>query len=137
SLGSPIPFPVSISGATTIGTPNVSLLKTGDVAGTMTIGTPVETAGAWHYDVQFSDHTGTGTVGVSVSGAAVKDLAGNTADEVVSTVVPVAVYTLTVTANSGGTVEPGPGTHFYVPGTAVNFHAEAELGKRFSYWRID
>lgn len=136
SLGDPISFPVSISGASTIGTPNVTLRETGDVAGTMTIGTPVEAAGEWRYDVQFSNYTGTGTVGVSVSGAAVKDLAGNTAEEAVSAVVPVAVYTLTVTANAGGTVVPAPGIYPYIPGTSVAFTAQAGFGSQFSAWRI-
>ena len=46
-------------------------------------------------------------------------------------------YTLTITAGSGGTTDPSPGTHTYDVGTDVAITATPESGYRFGSWTGD
>jgi len=46
-------------------------------------------------------------------------------------------YTLTITAGTGGTTDPSPGTHTYDSGTQVVVKATANSGYEFSNWSGD
>ncbi|MCL6579223.1 MAG: PKD domain-containing protein [Candidatus Bathyarchaeota archaeon] len=46
-------------------------------------------------------------------------------------------YTLTITATTGGTTTPAPGTHIYNGGTTVDVTAMPNAGYRFDHWVLD
>jgi uncharacterized repeat protein (TIGR02543 family) len=46
-------------------------------------------------------------------------------------------YTLTISANEGGTTDPSPGTHIYDKGTEVAITATPDSGYRFKEWSGD
>jgi PKD repeat protein len=46
-------------------------------------------------------------------------------------------YTLTISATTGGTTNPAPGTHTYPAGTSVDVTAVPDAGYRFDYWVLD
>jgi hypothetical protein len=47
------------------------------------------------------------------------------------------LYTLTVSATTGGTTDPAPGEHAYVEGTVVPVTATADAGYQFDHWELD
>jgi uncharacterized repeat protein (TIGR02543 family) len=49
----------------------------------------------------------------------------------------IAQCTLTITAGSGGTTSPAPGTHIHDDGTSITVRATANSGYRFSNWTGD
>ena len=50
---------------------------------------------------------------------------------------PVITYTLTITATTGGTTNPAPGTHTYSSGTTVDVTATPNAGYRFDHWVLN
>lgn len=46
-------------------------------------------------------------------------------------------YSLTISAGSGGTTDPSPGTHDYVEGTSVTVWAYHDSTYEFSHWVLD
>jgi hypothetical protein len=47
------------------------------------------------------------------------------------------LYALTITATTGGTTTPTPGTYIYPNGTLVNVTATANSGYMFDHWQLD
>jgi hypothetical protein len=46
------------------------------------------------------------------------------------------LYTLTITATTGGTTDPAPGAHSYLSGTIVPVTATADTGYQFDHWEL-
>jgi PKD repeat protein len=46
-------------------------------------------------------------------------------------------YTLTITATSGGTTDPSPGTYIYASGSVVEVTAIPDVNYKFVHWEID
>lgn len=136
ALGDPLVYRFTVSGAQLHSIPTVSLLRTGNAAGTLRVDSLGETGGVETFDIVITNYTGVGSLAVEVLGTSVKDAAGNAAATATSEPYDVALYRADITIEGDGTTNPPAGANYLPANEAFTFRATPSSGGHSVRWVV-